>query len=229
MSEITNIIDRIAILAEQSGYVVGCLEYWSVCGGYNPDYPPRLNRTQMQELTQNYPFHLPSELYELYQRGNGCLPIGLDLNKNWDSFNSYFQFELLFSDNVFLPFAQAINYDSPSSFWWKKNKGILEYTPSARKTLEEKLTCSLDWEDIGSRVFPVSIAEKGLYFVLGSERQQETSPVLFLYADLVVSIKWSSLTRMLFAVAEVMEREIQAPRPSEDELLAIWRSYMEEV
>lgn len=228
MSEITNIIDKIAILAERSDYV-GCLEYWSVCGGYNPDYPPRLSLTQMQELTQNYPFYLPSELYELYQRGNGCLPIGLDSNKDWDSFNSYFQFEPPFSDNVFLPFAQAINYDSPSSSWWKKNKGILQFTPSAEKTLEEKLTCSLDWEDIGERVFPVSITEKGLYFVLGSERQQETSPVLFLYADLVVSIKWSSLTRMLFAVAEVMEREVQALKPSEDELLAIWHNYMEEI
>jgi hypothetical protein len=157
------------------------------------------------------------------------LPIGLDSNKNWDSFDSYFQFEFPFCDNVFFPFAQAINYDSPSSSWWKKNKDILEFTQSAKKSLEEKLTCSLDWEDIGSCVFPISVTEKGLYFVLGSESQQETSPVLFLWSDLVVSIKWSSLTRMLFAVAEVMEREIQAPKPCKDELLAIWRSYMEEV
>ncbi len=65
MSTINSVIDKIAILAEQSGYI-GCLEYWSVRGDYNPDYPPRLSVEQIQELTQNYPFHLPLELCELY-------------------------------------------------------------------------------------------------------------------------------------------------------------------
>lgn len=227
MPKIVEVIDRIAVLAEQGNYV-GCLEDWSICGSFNPDYPPRLNLEQIQELTHNYPFHLPLELCELYQRGNGCLPIGVNPNKNWDSFDSYFQFEFLFGEDVFFPLVRAINTYCSLTSLLKNNKNKFQLLTKTRKQ-QSLFNSLLNLQNFSSRLFPISSSEDGLYVVLGNEVQQETSPIFFLYDDLIgISMKWPSLTSMMLAMADVMERKMLFPKPNEYEIEAIWHKYMEE-
>lgn len=228
MPTITEVINRIAIVAEQSNYV-GCLEYWSVCGGYNPDYPPRLSFEQIQELTQDYPFYLPSELCELYQRGNGCLPIGVNPYKNWDSFDSYFQFEFPLTDGGFFPLQRAMNDYRSLAAWLKREEAKLQLSKSSNKIKQQFIVPLLKTKNFYSRMFPISSTENGVYVIVGGDEQEETSPILFLWEDLVISVKWSSLTCMMLAMAEVLEREMQEPKPNQDEIEAIWHKYMEEV
>lgn len=228
MSTITEVINRIAIVAEQSGYL-SCLESWSVCGGYSPDYPPRLSIEQIQELTQNYPFYLPLELCELYQRGNGCLPISINPHKNWDSFNSYFQFEFPCSDSCFFTLEEAMsNYHSLAP-WLSKYEPKVQLSRRLNKSQEQFVAHFLNKKNFASRIIPISSTENGLYFLIGHEEQQETSPILFLWDDFVISVKCSSLTCMMLAMAEVLEREMQEPKPNQYEIEAIWHKYMEEV
>lgn len=52
----------------------------------------RISPNQIREITRHYPFQLSIEFYGLYQRGNGCLPIGLDSKKDWNSLDNYFIF-----------------------------------------------------------------------------------------------------------------------------------------
>lgn len=40
------------------------------------NYQPRLTLEQIEEIVEPYRFKLPQEVYDLYQVGNGCLPIG---------------------------------------------------------------------------------------------------------------------------------------------------------
>ncbi|MFN6525447.1 hypothetical protein [Nostoc sp. ChiSLP03a] len=224
MSTINSVIDKIAILAEQSGYI-GCLEDWSVCGSYNPDYPPRLSFEQIQELTQNYPFNLPLELCELYQRGNSCLPIGVNHNKNWDSFDSYFPFQFPLEDDVFFPLGEAINTYCSIASWLKKNEHKLQLSGKTNDCQQKILVSLLNNNNFSSRLFPISSPENGLYVVVGNEKQQETSPILFLWEDLVISMEWPSLTCMMLGMAEVMERKMQSPKPNGYEIEAIWHKY----
>lgn len=228
MPKIVEVIDRIAVLAEQGNYV-DCLEYWSICGNFNPDYPPRLNVEQIQELTQNYPFYLPLELYELYQRSNGCLPISINPNKNWGSFDSYFQFEFPFGEGVFFPLGEAINTYCYLTSLLKNNKNKFKLLTTKSCKQPALFNSLLNLQNFSCRLFPISSSENGLYVVLGNEVQQETSPILFLYDDLIgISIKWPSLTSMMLAMADVMEREMLLPKPNEYEIEAIWHKYMEE-
>jgi hypothetical protein len=224
MSTINSVIDKIAILAEQSGYI-GCLEDWSVCGGYNPDYPPRLSVEQIQELTQNYPFNLPLELCELYQRGNSCLPIGVNPNKNWDSFDSYFQFQFPLSDDVVFSLGKAINIYRSIASWLKKDEHKLQISRNTNNSQQKVLASLLNSNNFSSRLFPIYSTENGLYVVVGNEKQQETSPILFLWEDLVISMEWPSLTCMMLGMAEVMERKMQSPKPNGYEIEAIWHKY----
>ena len=225
MSTINSVIDKIAILAEQSGYI-GCLEYFGVvCGGYNPDYPPRLSVEQIQELTHNYPFHLPLELCELYQRGNSCLPIGVNPNKNWDSFDSYFQFQFPLRDDVFFPLGEAINLYRSIASWLKKDEHKLQLSRNTNNNQQKVLASLLNSNNFSSRLFPISSTENGLYVVVSNEKQQETSPILFLWEDSVISMEWPSLTCMMLGMAEVMERKMQSPKPNGYEIEAIWHKY----
>jgi hypothetical protein len=74
-------------------------------------------------------------------------------------------------------------------------------------------------------LFPIFSTENGLYVVVGNEKQQETSPILFLWEDLVISMEWPSLTCMMLGMAEVMERKMQSPKPNGYEIEAIWHKY----
>ncbi len=106
MSSITEAINRIAIYEERKKFINSvydsALWMWSQTKGYKlqgqtaqelidlgtefasesdlylPSSPPTLTVEEIKEITKDYPFELPVEIYELYQRGDGLLPIGLN-------------------------------------------------------------------------------------------------------------------------------------------------------
>ena len=174
MSGMTEAIDRMAACAEQRNFR-SSLKYLMICCGYDPSYgsdptittinltpeqikelelaaggyPPRLNLNQIREITKDYPFQLTIELYELYQRGNGCLPIGLNSKKDWNSLDNYFVFPDL--DEPFYPIQEAI----------KRYQVLTEY--------RERYNIEPRW-------FPISEFEDWMQVIVGSEEEQETSP-----------------------------------------------------
>ena len=103
----TEAIDRIAVCAEKRKYR-NILECYLQCTQYaykgtldnltpeeiksiTPKHKPKLSKDEINEIVKDYPFKLPVEIYDLYQRGNGVnLPIGLD--NNFDIYTSYFVF-----------------------------------------------------------------------------------------------------------------------------------------
>ena len=142
--------------------------------------PPRLSREQIQEITANYPFQLPLEVIQLYQRGNGMLPIGLG-DKDWQSFNNYFLFPLSGEVNLH-PLYQAMDeYEFYLNTIANRSKKI---------------------NDIVQYLFPIMSFEEMTWAVIGSEQQQDTSPVFFYYSQDIDSerfkpeIVWPSLTEM---------------------------------
>lgn len=108
MSKMIDTITRIAIFAEQKNFT-SILRSCMAFNGYNPNYLmtnlspdeikaimpqryPRLSYEQIEEITKDYPFQLPQEVYELYQKGNRYLPIGLDTDttKDWRLWDNCF-------------------------------------------------------------------------------------------------------------------------------------------
>lgn len=223
----TEAIDRIAACAEQRNFL-SCLRGWMICSGYDPSYgsdltittinltseqikeielavggyPSRLSPNQIREITKDYPFQLPIEVYELYQRGNGCLPIGLDAKKDWNSFDNYFVFPDL--DKPFYPLETAMERYQVLTDYRKRYK-----------------------DNIDPRWFPISEFEHWMQVIVGSEKQQETSPVLYLYTDsFEAEVEWPSLTNMLLAWVEVRERDLKEYEQADrEEITAIWQRY----
>lgn len=154
-------------------------------------YAPRLNLEQIKAITQDYPFALSVELYDLYQRGNGCLPIGLsDTAKDWNSFDNYVNFP--FDGNYsFLPLQEAMR-------------------------LYQAFTKSADYGNkIDPRWFPISYFDDRILAVIGSEQQQETSPVISFYdSEFTPKVEWLSLTNMLQAWLEVQEKGLNSSTDS---------------
>jgi hypothetical protein len=217
MSGITDIINRIAALAEQRDYMSN-LRGGMICSGYDPKratkelspeeierivpiefIPPRLSLDQIEQITEDFPFYLPLEVYELYQRGNGCLPIGLG-EKDWESFDSYFTFPSI--DEPFYPLRKAI----------ERYRDLDKY--------REKY-------DIDPRFFPISEFEHYMRVVIGAKEQQESSPVLILYTDCFDhQMEWPSLTNMMLAWVEVEERGLSRyEKADREEIKGIWEKY----
>ncbi len=213
----TDVIDRIAAFAEQRNYM-SHLRGWMICSGYDPKrttkelspeeiekivpiefIPPRLNLEQIEQITANFPFYLPLEVYELYQRGNGGLPIGLG-EKNWESFDSYF----------FFP-----NLDEP---FYSLGAAMEEY-----QNLQEY------GNEIDPRFFPLFAFERRTSGVFGAKEQQESSPVFTFYSDSThfkSCMKWTSLTNMMLAWVEVKERGLRSYEKADiEEIKAIWEKY----
>lgn len=223
----TEAIARIAACAEQRNFR-SCLRGWMICGGCDPSYgsdptittkdltpeqikelelaaggyPSRLNPNQIREITKHYPFQLPIEVYELYQKGNGCLPIGLDSKKDWNSFDNYFIFPDM--DTPFYPIEEAME----------------RYQALTRH--RERYGDNID-----PRWFPISAFEHWMQVIVGSEEQQETSPVLYFYTDsFKAKVEWPSLTNMLLAWAEVFETNLKEyEQGDKEEIIAIWQRY----
>lgn len=162
---------------------------------------PRLDLKEINVIVKDYPFQLPTEIIDLYQRGNGCLPIGLDnSSKNPNTFDNYIDFSL-FGQNSFLPLSQAMGmYES-----FVRDK---EYYPSM----------DLRW-------FPIECYEERILAVVGSEKQQETGAIISFYGDeYVPESEWSSLTGMLSAFIEIRERELMHP-DDESEIISVYQKY----
>ena len=118
----TEAIDRIAIYAEKRKYK-NILECYLQCTQYahkgtldnltsediksiTPKHKPKLSKDEINQIVKEYPFKLPVEIYDLYQRGNGTnLPIGLD--NNFDIYTSYFVFPC--SDTRWYSIEKAMN------------------------------------------------------------------------------------------------------------------------
>ncbi len=114
MSVIVDAIKRIAVIAKQSNFTnvpgdfVSSHPPYPVYKSVMPEelsqensklideffdgYQPRLTLEQIEEIVEPYRFKLPQEIYELYQIGNGCLPIGISEEEDWDSIYNYFNF-----------------------------------------------------------------------------------------------------------------------------------------
>lgn len=202
MSEIMKVIDRIAVFVEQksSHTRLDTLTFeWMLGNSYHvigksteeiknlrnslshetlqeitQAYAPRLTLEQIQEITRDYPFQLPVEMCELYQRGNGCLPIGLDSpSKDWSSFDNYFDFPDL--EKPLFPLEKAIR--------------IYKSLTDSRE---------LYGYNVDPRWFPISYFEDCIQAVIGNEKQQDTSPVIYFYdSDFIPEIEYLSLTEML--------------------------------
>lgn len=165
-------------------------------------YPPRLSLQQIKETVRDYPFQLPIELYDLYQKGNGCLPIGLGEEKDWDSLDNYFEFPIG-GDESFYPLERAME----------------QYRVLVADREEFKY-------NIDPHLFPISEFERRMHVVIGSEKQQETSPVFLLDTDggsFELRMEWPSLTNMMLAEAEIRERSLKQTDMKEFE--AICRKY----
>ncbi|WP_299402110.1 SMI1/KNR4 family protein [Acaryochloris sp. IP29b_bin.148] len=113
MSVIVDAIKRISVIAEQRNWPNIPGEFLYTCEPYPPckrvipedlseeqlelvdnycNSKPKLTLSEIEELAAPYRFSLPQEIYDLYQIGNGCLPIGDAKNKNWDSVYNYCYF-----------------------------------------------------------------------------------------------------------------------------------------
>lgn len=150
-------------------------------------YPARLNLEEIKSITKDYPFQLPREIYDLYQRGNGCLPIGLDDSlKDWSSFNNYTSFSL-WGDHSFLTLHEAMSAYNNFAY------------------------CRENYEyDIDPRWFPISYFEDSVLAVIGSEEQQDVSTVISFYdSDCIPTVEWPSLTNMLFTWIEIREKRLK--------------------
>lgn len=165
------------------------------------DYPRRLSVQQIKETVRDYPFQLPIELYELYQKGNGCLPIGLGKEKNWDSLDNYFEFPVCSNpDERLYPLEEAM----------ERYRFLVAYREEYNHNIDPSL-------------FPISEFECRMHVVIGSEKQQETSPVFSFYPDSSKPrMEWPSLTNMMLAEAEIIERSLEHDMKESE---AIWRKY----
>lgn len=135
------------------------------------------------------------------------MPIGLDKNSNkdWNSFDNYFYFPDL---------------DEP---FYSLEKGMNRY--------KELVSFPQRYgEDIDPRLFPISEFEDSIHAVIGCEEQEETSPVFWLNADCLQAnieyIEWPSLTNMMLAWAEIIERNLNRYAPTDmKEIIAIRRKF----
>lgn len=152
-----------------------------IVSDYYP-YPARLTLDEIKSITKDYPFQLPIEIYDLYQRGNGCLPIGLDDSlKDWSFFGNYTSF----------------------SFWGDHSFLTLEDAMRLYKCFVNAYSCGYD---VDLSWFPISCYEDAILAVIGSEEQQEASTVISFYdTDFTPTIEWPSLANMLFAWVEIRE------------------------
>jgi hypothetical protein len=138
---------------------------------------PRLSIDEINTILADYPYKLPIEFYDLYQRGNGVMPIGLG-DKDWDCYNNYFQF----------PFIEM---------HWKQ---LHESMDLYRYILEE---INKGWFKVEPTIFPLMEFERRVFAIVGSDIQQPTSPVFSVYAEDMehnkdcMTILWNSLTEMI--------------------------------
>ncbi|MBW4523431.1 MAG: hypothetical protein KME16_27645 [Scytolyngbya sp. HA4215-MV1] len=134
--------------------------------------PPRLTFDEINGILSDYPYKLSVEFYDLYQRGNGVLPIGVG-DTDWDCYVNYFHF-----------------LDGDIS--WEPLQNAMEY-------YRELVNYQLNMQP---KAFPFMAFEHTVWVVVGSDIQQLTSPVFtFTDSDNEswknpMRMVWNSLTEM---------------------------------
>jgi hypothetical protein len=194
MPTLTEVVDRIANCAEKQNFM-NCVEAVKTGSirlrqSYAPPISefPRLSIQQITEITRDYPFNLPTEVLELYQMGNGCLPIGSDPYTDWNALQSYF----MFPDPHF---ARFLCLGEAMDLYRLDNESII---PGYQSNVNPKLFPLIDG------------FERRHWAVMGSESQCYSAPIFFYFVDYPQHIKcvWSSLTNLLLAWVEVKEQKL---------------------
>jgi hypothetical protein len=231
----TEAIDRIAVYAERQKFrnsvYDSALWMWSQTKGYKlqgrtaqelTDFgkefasesdlylassPPTLTVEEIKEITKDYPFELPVEMYELYQRGDGLLPIGLN-HPSENSINIY-KYYFYFPDEE-IPLMSL-----------GESMRIYQVFNEYRENFQR---------DIDPKWFPISIFEDMLLAVIGSEEQQEHSPVIIFFdSEFIPKIEWLSLTDRLLSWIELREADFKNCTEAEAKEIkkAIYKKYGE--
>jgi hypothetical protein len=209
MPTLTEVVERIARCAKQQNFLncveVAKAEATRLKQHYIPPINelPRLSPQQILEITQDYPFNLPTEFVELYQIGNGCFPIGSDSCKDWNSLENYFMFP---DPN----FARLIPLKEAMDRYQYDNEPLAPGYP----------------RNIDPRLFPlIDGFERRHWAVMGSESQCYDAPIVFYFIDFPghVTPVWSSLTNLLLAWVEVKEQQLT--EDDGDRFLDIAREY----
>ncbi|NET05374.1 MAG: SMI1/KNR4 family protein [Symploca sp. SIO2B6] len=167
----------------------------------NYDVPkPRLTLDEIKKLTASCRFSVPQEFIELYQIGNGCLPIGISENKDWDSAYNYFYFPSM--HNGFLPLTDVVGIYQ--QYWIHTAPQIL---PFARHGPDGLTLC-----------------------MIGSNESADTAPIVWTYDESINAstsrekVLWPSLTNMMLAYAEYWESQNESTEP-EDRAMKIYQKY----
>ena len=139
---------------------------------------PRLTLSEIRELTSQCRYTIPQEICELYQLGNGCLPIGTSENEDWDSIYSYFFFPSGRYELITL--ATAIDYSTHCHprLWPISHHGEHQALFAVLGTQESETTAPLIWA----------------YKEVDSTDDVST-----------LSVVWPSLSNMMLAYAEYWE------------------------
>jgi hypothetical protein len=138
---------------------------------------PRLNINEIDTILADYPYKLSLEFYDLYQRGNGVLPIGLG-NKDWNCYYNYFLFPG--TEIVWMPLHESM----------KTYKHILKGINDGSYKVE-------------ANIFPLMDFERQIWAIAGNEIQQITSPVFRFHGDDMshnkfrMTVAWNSLSEMI--------------------------------
>jgi hypothetical protein len=139
--------------------------------------PPRLTVNEIDTILSDYLYELPLEFYDLYQRGNGVLPIGLG-NKDWNCYYNYFLF----------PGTDIV---------WKALHESMETYKHILKGIND------GWYKVEANIFPLMEFERQIWAIVGNEVRQPTSPVFRFYGDDMshnkfrMTMAWNSLSEMI--------------------------------
>ena len=192
--QISEVIERIARYVEKAKATGGGASvedrYWGLdlpLSERSSEPPYRLTSMEVSQATTDYPYHLPLELVELYQRGNGCLPARSPSTHNWSAPEDYFLFPVP-------ALARLMTLRESANFY-------RDDIASSRSRRVDK------------RIFPIIVGlERRFWGVLGSARKSIHAPILFYRNDdpAYTEFAWPSLTALLLSWIEVQEQQLSS-------------------
>ena len=196
MLKMRDIVDKIAICAERKQYI--SLQFLEKISSIKAKNKLRFSRKEIDEIVKEYPFKLPVEVYELYQRGNGInLPIGL--GRDYNSFSNYFGYLGQFTTWFSLEEAMEL-YQNLTNSYIKNGK-------------------------LDSNIFPIFSNEICTYVVRGNKEQQETSPIFAINEALETYQVCPSVSILMLAHLETIEKSKINGRRNEEKIDAIAKKY----